>query len=171
MTEPAVSFAGNLTDDPELRHTENGIVRSPLGISRSIDRRRLDPTAGGALLPAPAAFAVPAPFGVAQPLPAVPSNSAQQGLGHGGLLGQELFRLDEGNSEGNDPGQDPGSVVALLGRGHAVQLRKELLAIPPAMLRWKGQGSRADHQAGPPGGLARLAGPPGTSAGRSWFFT
>jgi len=40
-----------------------------------------------------------------------------------------LFRLGEGNSEGNDPGQNPGSVLALLGRGHAIQLRKELLAV------------------------------------------
>ncbi len=28
MTEPSVSFAGNLTDDPELRHTETGIARA-----------------------------------------------------------------------------------------------------------------------------------------------
>jgi single-stranded DNA-binding protein len=28
MTEAAVSFAGNLTDDPELRHTEAGIARA-----------------------------------------------------------------------------------------------------------------------------------------------
>ena len=27
MTEPSVSFAGNLTDNPELRHTETGIAR------------------------------------------------------------------------------------------------------------------------------------------------
>jgi single-strand DNA-binding protein len=27
MTEPSVSFAGNLTDDPELRQTEAGIAR------------------------------------------------------------------------------------------------------------------------------------------------
>jgi single-strand DNA-binding protein len=27
MTEASVSFAGNLTDDPELRHTESGIPR------------------------------------------------------------------------------------------------------------------------------------------------
>ena len=26
MTEPSVSFDGNLTDDPELRHTEGGIA-------------------------------------------------------------------------------------------------------------------------------------------------
>jgi hypothetical protein len=28
MTEAAVRFAGNLTDDPELRHTEGGIARA-----------------------------------------------------------------------------------------------------------------------------------------------
>jgi single-strand DNA-binding protein len=28
MTEAAVSFAGNLTDQPELRHTEAGIARA-----------------------------------------------------------------------------------------------------------------------------------------------
>src|SRR5215207_7485878 len=28
MTEASVSFAGNLTDDPELRHTESGIARA-----------------------------------------------------------------------------------------------------------------------------------------------
>ena len=28
MTEAAISFAGNLTDDPELRHTEGGIARA-----------------------------------------------------------------------------------------------------------------------------------------------
>jgi single-strand DNA-binding protein len=28
MTEPSVSFAGNLTDDPEVRHTESGIARA-----------------------------------------------------------------------------------------------------------------------------------------------
>jgi single-stranded DNA-binding protein len=28
MTEAAVSFAGNLTEDPELRHTEAGIARA-----------------------------------------------------------------------------------------------------------------------------------------------
>jgi hypothetical protein len=27
MTEPSVSFAGNLTDDPEVRYTEGGIAR------------------------------------------------------------------------------------------------------------------------------------------------
>ena len=28
MTEPSVSFPGNLTDQPELRHTESGIARA-----------------------------------------------------------------------------------------------------------------------------------------------
>ena len=28
MTEPTVSFAGNLTDDPEVRYTEGGIARA-----------------------------------------------------------------------------------------------------------------------------------------------
>jgi hypothetical protein len=28
MTEASVSFAGDLTDDPELRHTEGGIARA-----------------------------------------------------------------------------------------------------------------------------------------------
>ena len=28
MTELSVSFAGNLTDDPQLRHTESGIARA-----------------------------------------------------------------------------------------------------------------------------------------------
>ena len=28
MTEANVSFAGNLTDDPELRHTDSGIARA-----------------------------------------------------------------------------------------------------------------------------------------------
>jgi single-stranded DNA-binding protein len=28
MTEASVSFAGNLTDDPEVRYTESGIARA-----------------------------------------------------------------------------------------------------------------------------------------------
>jgi single-stranded DNA-binding protein len=31
MTEPSVSFAGNLTDDPEVRYTESGIARGVPG--------------------------------------------------------------------------------------------------------------------------------------------
>jgi single-stranded DNA-binding protein len=41
MTEAAVSFAGNLTDDPEVRYTEGGIVRRRSGgPSRPAARRR-----------------------------------------------------------------------------------------------------------------------------------
>jgi single-stranded DNA-binding protein len=32
MTEAAVSFAGNLTDQPELRHTEAGSARSAVEV-------------------------------------------------------------------------------------------------------------------------------------------
>jgi single-strand DNA-binding protein len=35
MTEAAVSFAGNLTDDPEVRHTESGIARAMLRVAVS----------------------------------------------------------------------------------------------------------------------------------------
>jgi single-strand DNA-binding protein len=35
MTEPSVSFAGNLTDDPELRHTEGGIARTRFRVAVS----------------------------------------------------------------------------------------------------------------------------------------
>ena len=35
MTEAAVSFAGNLTDDPELRHTERGIARAVFRVAVS----------------------------------------------------------------------------------------------------------------------------------------
>jgi single-strand DNA-binding protein len=35
MTEPGVSFAGNLTDDPELRHTESGIARAMFRVAVS----------------------------------------------------------------------------------------------------------------------------------------
>jgi single-strand DNA-binding protein len=35
MTEPSVSFAGNLTDDPELRHTESGIARAMFRVAVS----------------------------------------------------------------------------------------------------------------------------------------
>ena len=31
MTEASVSFAGNLTDDPEVRYTEGGIARAVSG--------------------------------------------------------------------------------------------------------------------------------------------
>ena len=35
MTEAAVSFAGNLTDNPELRHTESGIARAMFRVALS----------------------------------------------------------------------------------------------------------------------------------------
>jgi single-strand DNA-binding protein len=35
MTEASVSFAGNLTEDPELRHTEAGIARAMFRVAVS----------------------------------------------------------------------------------------------------------------------------------------
>jgi single-strand DNA-binding protein len=35
MTEPSVSFAGNLTDDPEVRYTEAGIARARFRVAVS----------------------------------------------------------------------------------------------------------------------------------------
>jgi single-strand DNA-binding protein len=35
MTEAAVSFAGNLTDDPEVRYTEGGIARAVFRVAVS----------------------------------------------------------------------------------------------------------------------------------------
>jgi single-strand DNA-binding protein len=35
MTEASVSFAGNLTDDPEIRHTESGIARAMFRVAVS----------------------------------------------------------------------------------------------------------------------------------------
>jgi single-strand DNA-binding protein len=35
MTEAAVSFAGNLTDDPEVRYTESGIARAMFRVAVS----------------------------------------------------------------------------------------------------------------------------------------
>ena len=35
MTELSVSFAGNLTDDPQLRHTEGGIARAMFRVAVS----------------------------------------------------------------------------------------------------------------------------------------
>ena len=35
MTEASVSFAGNLTDNPELRHTEGGIARAVFRVAVS----------------------------------------------------------------------------------------------------------------------------------------
>ena len=43
MTEAAVSFAGNLTDNPELRHTEGGIARAVFRVAVS-GRREQEPS-------------------------------------------------------------------------------------------------------------------------------
>jgi single-strand DNA-binding protein len=40
MTEAAVSFAGNLTDDPELRHTEAGIAWARFRVAVSSRREQ-----------------------------------------------------------------------------------------------------------------------------------
>jgi single-strand DNA-binding protein len=43
MTEASVSFAGNLTDDPEVRHTEGGIARAVFRVAVS-GRREQEPS-------------------------------------------------------------------------------------------------------------------------------
>ena len=43
MTEASVSFAGNLTDDPELRHTEGSITRAVFRVAVS-GRREQEPS-------------------------------------------------------------------------------------------------------------------------------
>jgi single-strand DNA-binding protein len=43
MTEASVSFAGNLTDQPELRHTEGGIARAMFRMAVS-GRRDQEPS-------------------------------------------------------------------------------------------------------------------------------
>jgi single-strand DNA-binding protein len=43
MTEAAVSFAGNLTDQPELRHTGGGIARAMFRVAGS-GRREQEPS-------------------------------------------------------------------------------------------------------------------------------
>ena len=42
MTEASVSFAGNLTDDPEVRYTEAGIARAMfrVAVAAAGSRRR-----------------------------------------------------------------------------------------------------------------------------------
>jgi single-stranded DNA-binding protein len=54
MTEAAVSFAGNLTDQPEVRYTENGIARAMFRVAVSAGgsrRRRSSPWSCGATRP------------------------------------------------------------------------------------------------------------------------
>jgi single-strand DNA-binding protein len=43
MTEASVSFAGNLTEDPQLRHTEGGIARAMFRVAVS-GRREQEPS-------------------------------------------------------------------------------------------------------------------------------
>jgi single-strand DNA-binding protein len=43
MAEASVSFAGNLTDDPEVRHTEAGIARAMFRVAVS-GRREQEPS-------------------------------------------------------------------------------------------------------------------------------
>ena len=43
MTEPSVSFAGNLTDDPEVRYTDGGIARAVFRVAVS-GRREQKPS-------------------------------------------------------------------------------------------------------------------------------
>jgi single-strand DNA-binding protein len=43
MTEASVSFAGNLTDDPEVRYTEGGIARAVFRVAVS-GRREQEPS-------------------------------------------------------------------------------------------------------------------------------
>jgi len=43
MTEAAVSFAGNLTEDPEVRYTEGGIARAIFRVAVS-GRRKQEPS-------------------------------------------------------------------------------------------------------------------------------
>jgi single-stranded DNA-binding protein len=46
MTEARISFAGNLTDDPEVRYTEGGIARAVFRVAvsgRRVRRRRSSP--------------------------------------------------------------------------------------------------------------------------------
>jgi single-strand DNA-binding protein len=40
MTEAAVSFAGNLTDDPEIRYTDSGIARAVFRVAVSARREQ-----------------------------------------------------------------------------------------------------------------------------------
>jgi hypothetical protein len=92
--EPSVGDGRAGQDHQEWRRLATRGGRSPIGLW---PRHGRGTSANVALLSALAAFAVPAPFGVAQALPAVESESASPGLGHRGLHGHEPYRLDEGN--------------------------------------------------------------------------
>jgi hypothetical protein len=54
MTEAAVSFAGNLTEDPEVRYTDGGIAQAMFRVAvsgRREQRRRSSPSWCGATRP------------------------------------------------------------------------------------------------------------------------
>jgi hypothetical protein len=77
MTDASVSFAGNLTDDPEVRHTERGILdlTEQMRAGPVVDlpvHRRVEQTTAGAALPQgdPTGLAV-APQGEGAPSSAV----------------------------------------------------------------------------------------------------
>ena len=44
MPEASVSFAGNLTDDPEVRHAESGVARATLRVAVSGRSRDSEPS-------------------------------------------------------------------------------------------------------------------------------
>jgi single-strand DNA-binding protein len=44
MTEASVSFAGNLTDDPQLHHTDGGIARATFRVAVSGRSRDSEPS-------------------------------------------------------------------------------------------------------------------------------
>jgi hypothetical protein len=73
MTEGAVSFAGNLTDDPEVRYTERGIARAVFWVAvsgrreqeASLTASRRPPRAG----PGPGRIPARGPGAGARPAP------------------------------------------------------------------------------------------------------
>jgi hypothetical protein len=95
----------------------------------SLNHRRAS-SAEGPLLSAPTAFAVPAAFGVAQPLPAVLANPTEPGLCHGYLLSQKPFWFGEGDLQGPSISDgvetSPAGTTPLLSAGKA-------LAVPAAV--------------------------------------
>ena len=64
MPDASVSFAGNLTDDPELRHTDGGIARATFRVAVSGRREQ-----GGAFRAQPAHRRVDRPHPVRVPRP------------------------------------------------------------------------------------------------------
>ena len=80
MTEASVSFAGNLTDDPEVRYTDSGIARAVFRVAVS-GRREQEPSflhRDRVARPGPACGAV--------------AEQGQPGRGHGPAPAAELDR-------------------------------------------------------------------------------